>query len=248
MFASFFMLTFFTLQIFMLTKYPFKSRLFLTQGKTVLVTLAIWLFSFLSGFSEIADNYFSLRTCLKIFVAQISVLEFSVFIQIVLNIHIIIAIKKSERSTGEHSCQNSKHKNIAKTVMILTLILFFTAFTSSVFKLIEFIFRLGHLGHSKSAKIFADIFYCYVPIMTLNFTANPILYALRLRDYRRTLLALLRQTKDKPRMKKKPRFRFTQIRLNSLTFQRGNARHCTDTSVEERSTIINGASQLSKKH
>ena len=189
--ASFFMLTFFTLQIFIITEFPLKSRFMLTEGKSVLTTITVWLFSFLLGLSQISYHYFPLQMLFKFSVAQASVLQFAVLVQIVLNIHIAITIKKSGRLIGKQSCQNSKHKNIAKTVMILTFILFLTAFPSFVLKLIELIFRLGHLGQSKSAKIFADIFYCYAPIMTLNFIANPILYSLRLPDYRRTLLAFL---------------------------------------------------------
>ena len=113
--------------------------------------------------------------------------------------------------------------------MILTFILFLTAFPSFVFKLIELIFRLGHLGQSKTAKIFSDIFYCYAPIMTLNFTANPILYSLRLPDYRRTLLAFLGQIKGKG----PTTFRFRQVRVFLSTFQRNSVRHCTDVSAKE---------------
>ena len=227
--ASFLMLTFFALQIFMITEFPLKSRFMLTEGKSALVTLTIWLFSFLLGLSQISCNYFPLQMCFKFYIAHAGILQFTVLVQIALNIHIAITIKKSGRHIGKQSCQNSKHKNIAKTVMILTFILFLTAFPSFVFKLIELIFRLGHLGQSKTAKIFGDIFYCYAPIMTLNFTANPILYSLRLSDYRRTLLAVLGQIKGKG----PTTFRLTQIRVFLSAFQRDSVRHCTETSVKE---------------
>mgnify|MGYP002803564862 CR=1 FL=1 len=228
--ASFLMLTFFTLQIFMITEFPLKSRFMLTEDKSVLVTITIWLFSFLLGLSQICYHYFPPQMSLKFYVAQASVLQFAVLVQIAFNIHIAVKIKKSGRHTGRQPCQNSKHKNIAKTVMILTFMLFLTAFPSFVFKLIELIFRLGHLGQSKTAKILRDLFYCYAPIMTLNFTANPILYSLRLPDYRRTLLAFLGQIKGK----RPTTFRLTQVRVLLSTFQRNSVRrHCTDASAKE---------------
>ncbi len=188
--ASFFQLTFFTVQIYVITKFPLKSRFIFTEAKIVLVTLGVWLFSFLLGLSELSYIWFPLKACLKIYAAQISFLEIAVIVQVILNIRVAIEITKSRRRTGNDSSQ--KHRRIAKTVITLTLILFFTAFPFLVFRQIEYIFRLGHLGQSKTAKILGVLTYCYAPIAMLNFTANPILYSLRLPDYRRALFWLVK--------------------------------------------------------
>ena len=195
--GSFLELTFFTVQIYMITKFPLKSRLMFTEIRTVLLTVAVWAFSSLLGLCQIAHHYFPRHVCLKLYVAQIGVLLIALFVQIVLNINVAIAITRSGRSTGDDSSQNTKHKDIAKTVIILTLILFVTAFPFFMLKLIEYVNRMGYFVGSENIMRLDHIFYCFAPVAMLNFTANPILYSLRLTDYRRTLLAFLGKVKRK---------------------------------------------------
>lgn len=197
--ASFFMLTFFTVQIYVITKFPLKSRFMFSVRKTVLVTMAIWLCSVPMGVSYISYLYFhtNRETNFKIWAARIGVLQIAVLVQITLNVQVTIEIMKSKRSTENEYSQNNKHKNIAKTVIMLTLILCFTAFPHFLFKQIEFIARQGYLGSSKTVHILGTLSYLYAPIALLNFTANPILYSLRLPDYRRTLLVFIGKIKSK---------------------------------------------------
>ena len=195
--SSFLMLTFFTVQIYVITKFPLTSRFMFTDVKVVLITLAIWFFSFPLGLSYISYLKYPLEVGLKLWAAQICVLQIALLVQVILNISVTIEIMKSGRSTGNHSSQNNKHRNIAKTVIILTLVLLITAFPYLLFRQIEFIFRMGHFGDGKSAHILGSLSSCYVPIAVLNFTANPILYSLRLPDYRRTLLAFVGKIKSK---------------------------------------------------
>jgi hypothetical protein len=189
--ASFLLLTFFAVQIFLLTKFPLKCRYCLTTPRVVLVCISLWLFACLLGFSNTLWFYNKehRRDNLKIYAAQIGVLQIALVVQIVLNIQVAVEIIRSGRNSGNP--QNAKHKNIAKTVMILTPILFLTAFPYFVVKQIEYLVRLGYLGEGATAKAFFSLSRCYVPIATLNFGANPILYALRLPDYKQTLLAFV---------------------------------------------------------
>ncbi|CAB4020500.1 ---NA---, partial [Paramuricea clavata] len=127
---------------------------------------------------------------LKIWTAHIGVLQIALVVQIVLIIQVAIEIIRSGRSTGNP--QNAKHKNIAKTVIILTPILFLTAFPYFLLKQLQFLARLGYFDHDKTAgSLLHNLSYRYAPIAMLNFAANPILYALRLPDYRETLLAFV---------------------------------------------------------
>ncbi|CAB4031209.1 adenosine receptor A1-like [Paramuricea clavata] len=188
--ASFLLLTFFAVQIFLLTKFPLKSRYCLTTQRIALVCILLWLFACLLGFSCIVVWLDKPKLdYLKISAAQIGVLQIALVVQIVLNIQVAFEIIRSGRSAGNP--ENAKHKNIAKTVIILTLILFFTAFPYFIVQQIDFLVRLGYLGQGKTAKALFSLSRCYVPIAILNFGANPILYALRLPDYRQTLLAFV---------------------------------------------------------
>ena len=193
--ASFLWLTFFSVQIFVITKFPLKGRYWFTTLKIVLVGTAIWLFAFLLGLTQITYRFHLPETMgLKIWSARIGVLQIAVVVQIVLNIQVAFEIIRSGRSSGNP--QNAKHKNIAKTVIILTLILFLTAIPYFLLKQLQFLARLGYFGQYKTAAVLLYFFYYYRPIAMLNFAANPILYALRLPDYRQTLLAFVGKTRN----------------------------------------------------
>jgi hypothetical protein len=187
--GSFLWLTMFTVQIFVLTKSPLRGRYWFTTGKMVVIGIGIWICAFLLGLSNIAWLHFPYPVALKFYIGQIGVLQIAVLVQIILNIQVTVAIIRAEGSVG--NVENNKHKNIAKTVIILTLILFLTAFPYFLFKQMEFLSRLGYFGQSKTAGILRGLSYCYTPIATLNFLANPILYSLRLPDYRQTLLVFV---------------------------------------------------------
>ena len=112
--ASFLWLTFLSVQIFVITKFPLKGRYWFTTLKIVLVGTAIWLFAFLLGFTQITYRFHWTETMgLKIWTAHIGVLQIALVVQIVLNIHVAVEIIRSGRSSGNP--QNAKHKNIAKT-------------------------------------------------------------------------------------------------------------------------------------
>ena len=193
--ASFLWLTFLSVQIFVITKFPLKGRYWFTTLKIVLVGIAVWLFAFLLGLSHITPVFYLPETMnLKIWTAQIGVLQIAVVVQIVLNIQVAIEIIRSGRSSGNP--HNAKHKNIAKTVIILTLILFLTAFPYFLLKQLTFLVRLGYFGQDKTVAVLLYFYYCYRPIAMLNFAANPILYALRLPNYRQTLLAFVGKTRS----------------------------------------------------
>lgn len=232
--GSFLLLTFLTVQIYLLTKYPLKSRFMLTDLKIVVATILAWVLAFVLGLSRIAYLHLSGDASFQLYLAQIGVLELALFIQIILNLQVSVEIMKSGRSAGNDSCRNKKHRNMAKTVIILTLILFLTAFPYFVFKQIEFIVRLGHFGQSKSVKILRYVSYFYAPIMILNFTANPILYSLRLPDYKRTLLALVCKGTGDGQSKTTPT---TSLKsTNAFSMHRGSEASSSQRSTRYSST------------
>ena len=210
--ASFLFLTFLSVRIFVITKFPLKSRFLRTNVKTALVSILIWLISFVLGLSQIAYlRYSDLHTNLKIYTVHIGVLELAVFIQLILNPQVAIHFLRRRHRSERYFPQNIKERNIAKIVLLLTLILFFAAFPYFVLKQLEFFTRMGYFGESETARWFAHVCYIYLPITMLNFTANPILYSLRLPEYKETLFSVFRKsaydvtgprtTRDSPNMR-----------------------------------------------
>ena len=193
--GSLLILTFFMVQIFAVTKFPLKSRHWFQTRKVVLVCIAIWLVSFPMGLSYLAHLYFPLMTALKIWIARIGLLQVAVVAQVILNIQVIVEIIRSGNSVGNP--RNSKHKTLAKTVIILTLISVFTAIPYFTFRQMQFCARLGFFGEDKTKAIINYLIYLYAPIAFLNFAVNPILYSLRLPDYRKTLLSIVCKSQRK---------------------------------------------------
>ena len=189
--ASFMLLATLTVETYVVTKYPIKGRVLLTRKKTVILCAMAWFLAMPLGLSNIAylftDNFSRL---MKIYIAQIAVLELTVIIQVILKVLIICEIMKSRRNINTHQQQqqrrNNKHKEIAKTIIILNVILIVTALPYLVSKQLEFIWKLRVVGGNQLLWRFSNY---YEPIAAINYLANPILYALRLPDYRRTLRA-----------------------------------------------------------
>ncbi len=223
--ASFLFLTFLTVQIFLITKFPIKTRYWFTTLKIVSVGIVIWVFAFLLGLTLSHHFRFPLTVEFKLSAAQVGVLLIALVVQFILNILIIVEIIKSGRRTG--NAENTRHWNIAKTVVILTLILFITAFPYFVLRQM-ILSRLGYgkfkIGEFKTYRIISVyFFYCYVPIATVNFAANPILYALRLANYRQTLLVFIGKRKSKTGCRKRLMQNISPKSANAFLLQRQRA-------------------------
>ena len=190
--GSFMLLTFLTIQIYLIAKYPIRSKLMISSKKIGLSCTLIWILAILLGLSNIAyiRHDLSLDQLMKIYIAQISVLELSVLVQVILKVLIIREIMKSRRETevlASAEQSNTKHKEIAKTIVILNVILIVTAFPYFVAKQIEYLYKLEVIQGDVLVRLFSNY---YEPIAVLNFALNPILYSLRLSDYRRSLIVL----------------------------------------------------------
>ena len=187
--ASFFMLTFLTVQTFLVIKFPFHSRnAWLTMRKIISTCTLIWIFSFLFGLGNISWlRYPEGNTTFKIYAGEIGTLHLVVIVQIILNVQVAIEIRRSSRITG--NATDNKQRNMAKTVIILTVILILTAFPYFILTQLRYIVRLGIFGQDTTARKLFAVAYYYTPLAVLNFVLNPILYALRLPDYRKSLLA-----------------------------------------------------------
>ena len=188
--ASYLLLTFLTGQILVITKYPINGRHWLTIPKIASISVVVWLFAGFLGISNTAWRHFNYEVSMKIYIAQIFILNLTVVVQGIWSIKIAVEVKRSgRRSTG--NAHTNVHSRIAITVIILSVIFFFTAFPYFLLNQLQFLARLQYVWENEAGQIFFAIAYCYRPIAILNFGANPILYSLRLADYRKSLLALI---------------------------------------------------------
>ena len=183
--ASFMFLTLLTVQVYMIIKYPIKSRLILTKMKVVLASLVVWVLAMLFGLSKIAYVWFKKNVLLYLRIADFICLVLVVVIQSVVKVLIVVEILRSRRDAVNAETRNKKKKDLAKTVIILCVILIVAAFPYFLAR------QISYFYHGVDDTIPKNLFsYYYEPVFHLNFVANPILYSLRLKDYRRSLLAL----------------------------------------------------------
>ncbi len=201
--GSFILLTFLTIETYVIVKYPIRSRLILSGKKIRLSYVVSWILAAILGLSHVAYKFADLELAqfMKIYIAQIAVLEFAVIVQVVLKVLIIREIVESGRNMADARTEqrNNKHKEIAKTIVMLNVILIVTAFPYFVAKQIEYLYKWGVIGGDSLAMLFSNY---YEPVALLNFTLNPVLYSLRLSEYRHSLLALFyksRRERDCPK-------------------------------------------------
>ncbi|XP_046859975.1 2-oxoglutarate receptor 1-like [Xenia sp. Carnegie-2017] len=225
--ASFLFLTFFSMQIFVLTKHPLKSRFMFTTPKVLSACIGLWLLSIPVGFCYIIhrfppfDKHFR-----KFWMARIAFLHFLTLVQLILNIQVTIQIIRSGRNTKDDCRHNNKHRNMAKTVVILTAIFFITTFPFRTLRQIEFVLRMNN---TKIGNL-DEVAYLFYPLLLMNFVANPIMYSLRHSDYRRTFLAFLGKIRGKnvhiPKTTANTSFKLTQrSSINSDRYQSGKTKH-----------------------
>ena len=105
-------------------------------------------------------------------------------------------IFKTRRNSGQS--QSLKHRQIITTVMIMVVIQMLTAFLHIVIK------QLHHDVFSLSYHLPREIMTYFSPLAYLNFCVNPIIYFLRLPDYRSSLLSLFGCKKGKNRTSPDP--------------------------------------------
>ena len=172
------LLAFFSLQVYTVTKFPFKAPHFWTRQKVILCCVGIWLLAGLLGLDSIYKYLrpdFDKHT--KWWTVQVVVWSMNVIIQIVLKILTCWEIFKTRRNSGQS--QNSRHRQITTTVMIMVAVQMFTVFPYIIILQLQ-------------SRIYLpkEIITYILPIVGLNFAPNPIIYFLRLPDYRSSLLSL----------------------------------------------------------
>ncbi|CAB4024554.1 5-hydroxytryptamine receptor 2A-like, partial [Paramuricea clavata] len=146
--GSFMLLTLLTIQTYVIVKYPIRSRLMISGKKIGLACAVIWILAFLLGLGNVAyldfaDIHIKFAQLMTIYIAQVAVLELAVVVQVILKVLIIREIMKSGLNTevnAEH--RNNKHKEIAKTIVMLNVILIVTALPYFVAKQMEYLWRV----------------------------------------------------------------------------------------------------------
>ncbi|XP_046859759.1 cannabinoid receptor 1-like [Xenia sp. Carnegie-2017] len=191
--GSFFHLTSLTWQTYMIAKYPKYKQQMLSTKKIYILCATVWLISICMAFGELTSIYTKKNEQLMYtYITVYAVLEIAVLLQIILKCFILKVVLQSRQDTKVNAKQyNTKHFEIVKAIIVLNVLLLVTAFPYFVAKQVEFIQRLGKI-QGELARRFS---YYYEPVAMVNFAVNPIVYALRLPDYRNSTKALFKKTR-----------------------------------------------------
>ena len=122
--ASFMLLTLLTAQMYIIIKYPIRSKLALTRKNIVLACMTIWVLAVGLGLTDITHIWSD--SPYYFYISNIAVLELAVAIQVLLKILIVVEIFTNRESI--RNAKNRKQNDVAKTVMMLNVILIVTAF------------------------------------------------------------------------------------------------------------------------
>ena len=181
--ASFMLLAFLSLQVYTVTKFPLKAPHFWKRKRVVFCCVGIWLLASLLGLAKIfMYRHLNFDIYFKLAIVRLVVWSIIIIIQIGLRILTCREIFKNRRNSGPSP--SFKHRQLTITVMIMVAIQMFTIFPSIVIK------QLRLILFSLSFDLLRKIDTYHAPLALLNFCVNPIIYFLRLPDFRSSLLSL----------------------------------------------------------
>ncbi|XP_046856599.1 uncharacterized protein LOC124449682 [Xenia sp. Carnegie-2017] len=191
--GSFFHLTSLTWQTYIIAKYPKYKQQMLSSKKIYILCATVWLIAICMGFAELTPIYSKKNEqVMYTYITGFAVLVITVLLHIILRCFILKVVLQSRQDTKVNATQyNTKHFKIVKTIIVLNVLLLVTAFPYFVAQTVQFIQRLEKI----QSELVWRFSYYYQPVAMVNFAANPIVYALRLPDYRNSIKALFKKTR-----------------------------------------------------
>lgn len=186
--ASFYTVFTMSIERYIAVRYPFKKNLIITKKRTFVCIFVTWFFSaVLSGLSEIESIrhqvQFSLYSLFDLVIIGVA----AVYIKI------IVTLKKASKETNRRRSvlagMSTEDSRLLNVVTIVVAILFFAAMP---YVLVSQIY-MGTLTFCPNCPISKNVVKfgrLYFAFELLNFVVNPIVYAIRLPAYRKSLTAL----------------------------------------------------------
>ena len=179
---------------YLLISHPFKHRLFMNNKKMVSWVALIWILSSAEGIKALIMNEESpsddlVRHCFYILIALGTFFLYTATFRNLLKQSRSLGQLENNNST-EHRAQRIRilnEKRFLKTVVIIACFAIVTILPNAIFSQTIIILSRGNKEENSSGKILDISLYF---IWTLNFVINPVLYFLRLPNYRKTFLVI----------------------------------------------------------
>lgn len=192
--ASLMSLMFLSVERIVAFQYPFASKSIVTVKRTVIAIIFIWIFAITCG---VFVYHYKRVTQLVMSI----IFEVCVIIFLVCQGYIILMMQKRKRAnlfcdrdvsivTRKHIQRQRFNNNVTTVVLILIAVVVVTLLPYMVAIQIYLLsdLKLRPPLDKDTTKVVLDFITYFYPIELLNFIVNPIIYAYRLKRYRKALL------------------------------------------------------------
>ena len=161
---------------YILTAHPFKHRVFLNGRRMAIWIVSVWLLSFYPLVKIL--TYGADQTLDRLIYATIVM----IFASVTFGIYILtyFTLKRREREISQQQSQSQNRvlqKSFLKTIMIVAFVQILTLLPISIQDFVD--------GHA-SSPLSSIVGFITFEMFCLNFAMNPLLYTLRLKNYRET--------------------------------------------------------------
>ena len=183
--ASFLMLLLLSVEVYVITKYPLTAHLMLTKRRTIWIIIFMWLVSLLIA----SSNFWTSDYPFAVFAVVLSVLEIAVMAVIIFRVLVILNIRRNRREILQLMPEGSANDNgLTISFLLLFLVFLLTAFPYLVAEQVHF---LWHAKPEWNISFNHDVIAYTAPLVHINYLINPLIYAYRMPDYRKSLISLL---------------------------------------------------------
>ena len=192
--ASLMSLMFLSVERIVAFQYPFASKSIVTVKRTIIAIIFIWIFAITCG---VFIYHYTIVTQLVMSV----IFEVCVVIFLICQGYIILTMQKRKKAhlfcdrdvsivTRKHIQRQRHSNNVTTVVLILIAVVVITLLPYMVAIQIYFLseLKLRPPLDKDTKKVVLDFIAYFYPIELLNFIVNPIIYAYRLKRYRKALL------------------------------------------------------------
>ena len=196
--ASLLNLFVFTFERFIVTLYPLRAKLIISYRRTAFACLTSWI---VGAAIAVTGQVIEEPLTHKMFhIVQVGFFEFLVVLMVVLNIRIILSIRKHTSQMNGELFNKESNKALRKMNTVLSTLIILFIITTMPYLITRQVWNLlvwcqmssfGCLPCKGSTIFKLSVFLSFfLPFGMINFLVNPIVYGWRLDIYRASALAL----------------------------------------------------------
>lgn len=193
--VSFYLIFLMSIERYIAVHYPLKKQVIVTKGRTLTcIAVVCSVSAVLAGISEIKTIRKYVRFSLFTLFDVIVICIVTVYIKIVVTLKKISNEARSNlfnRTSRLRSNKIKQDRQLLIVVFAMLTILAVTVLPYTIASQVYLVDRLFFVDWTVDKGILRKLVTYYFPVEVINFAVNPIIYAIRLPNYRKSLMALV---------------------------------------------------------